>query len=141
MERYVSPEEGRQKLLESYLRPQWGWKTFAFIGLFILIISLITIDLKVKPMELLSNTFTYLTDVLARMMPPDFSGIYGLMSSTDSFISRSIEPPLCSGLSISSVENPAELKDDVSDPSLDVNMAEKLYDPPVSSKATPFELR
>ena len=81
MERYISPEEGRQMLLESYLRPQWGWKTFAFIGLFILIISLITIDLKVRPMELLSNTFTYLTDVLARMMPPDFSGIFGLMSS------------------------------------------------------------
>ena len=74
--------------------------------------------------------------------PVNFSGTgFVLTCSADSFNSRSIEPPLCSGVSIFNDENPAELKDDVSSPSLDVNMAEKLYDPPVSSKATPFELR
>ena len=74
--------------------------------------------------------------------PVNFSGTgFVLTCSADSFNSRFIDPPSCSGLSMSSDENPAELKDDVSSPSLDVNMAEKLYDPPVSSKATPFELR
>ena len=74
--------------------------------------------------------------------PVNFSGTdFVLTCSADSFNNRSIEPPLCSGVSISSDENPAELKDDVSSPSLDVNMAEKLSDPPVSSNATPFELR
>ena len=81
MERYISPEEGRQKLLESYLRPQWGWRTIAFTGLFFFIVSLIIIDLEVKPLELLKNTFTYLADVLNRMLPPDFSGLPALISS------------------------------------------------------------
>ena len=43
--------------------------------------GLIIIDLEVKPIDLLSNTFAYLGDVLNRMMPPDFSGIYALMRS------------------------------------------------------------
>ena len=81
MERYVFPAEGRESLLESYLRPQCRWRTFTFIGLFILTISLIIKDLKVRPMELLNNTFTYLADVLNRMLPPDFSSFMGLISS------------------------------------------------------------
>ena len=46
-----------------------------------LVIVLIIIDLEVKPIDLLSNTFAYLGDVLNRMMPPDFSGILSLLRS------------------------------------------------------------
>ena len=81
MERYVSPEKGREALLESYLRPQWSWKTYASISFFVLVMGLIIIDLEVKPVDLLSNTFTYLFDVIDRMLPPDFSGIFALMRS------------------------------------------------------------
>lgn len=81
MERYVSPEKGREDLLESFLRPQWGWKTFASIGFFTMFLILIVIDLEVKPVDFLSNTFTYLVDVIDRMLPPDFSGIFELLRS------------------------------------------------------------
>lgn len=81
MEKYVSPEKGRKALLESYLRPQWSWKTYASISFFVIVMGLIIIDLEVKPIDLLSNTFTYLVDVLGRMLPPDFSGIFALIRS------------------------------------------------------------
>jgi len=81
MEKYVSPEEGREALLESYLYNQWGWKTITSICFFMLVTGLIIIDLEVKPIDLLSNTFAYLGDVLNRMMPPDFSGILSLLRS------------------------------------------------------------
>ena len=81
MERYLSPEKGREALLESYLYPQWSWKTYFSISFLVIILGLIIIDLEVKPLELMSNTFTYLFDVLGRMLPPDFSGIFALMSS------------------------------------------------------------
>ena len=81
MERYVSPEKGREALLESYLYPQWSWKTYTSISFFVIIMGLIIIDLEVKPLDLLSNTFTYLVDVIDRMLPPDFSGIFALMRS------------------------------------------------------------
>ena len=81
MEKYVSPEEGREALLESYLYNQWGWKTITSICFFMLVMGLIIIDLEVKPIDLLSNTFAYLGDVFNRMMPPDFSGILSLLRS------------------------------------------------------------
>lgn len=79
MERYVDPEESRRSLLESYLQPQWGWRFYTFIGSFILIIGLIAHDLEVNPIDLLTNTFSYLNDILGRMLPPDFSGFSDLM--------------------------------------------------------------
>jgi phosphonate ABC transporter permease subunit PhnE len=81
MERYVTPEKGREALLESYLYQQWSWKTYTSIIFFVILMGIIIIDLEVKPLELFSNTFTYLVDVIDRMLPPDFSGFFGLMSS------------------------------------------------------------
>jgi len=73
MERYVEPSEGRQKLLESYLRPQWGWKYHLSIIAFVCVIASIMIDLEINPITVMQNTAHYLFDVVARMYPPDFS--------------------------------------------------------------------
>ena len=41
MERYIDIEESQTKHLESYIRPQWGWKTFLLITSFVAILSFI----------------------------------------------------------------------------------------------------
>ena len=78
MERYVDPSEGRLRLLESYLRPQWGWRSQLTLVAFVALTALIMSDLNFDLVELLSNTGNYLADVVGRMMPPDFSNPGGL---------------------------------------------------------------
>jgi phosphonate transport system permease protein len=73
MECYLDPAEGRRKLLESYLRPQWGWRTGISIILFAVIIGSIMVDLEVNLVILFRNASTYLVDIGTRMLPPDFS--------------------------------------------------------------------
>ena len=81
MERYVDPVDSHRKYLESYLRPQWGWRTLAGIAGFVAIYAAVMVDLEVDLGQLLSDSFTYLSDVMARMFPPDFSKFGQLMSS------------------------------------------------------------
>ena len=81
MDRYVDPTDSHQKYIESYLRPQWGWRTLAsFIG-FIAIYFSVMKDLEVDIGQLVSNSSMYLSDVLGRMYPPDFSNFGRLMYS------------------------------------------------------------
>ena len=61
--------------LEKYLRPQWGWRTFLSIFGFIAVYCLIYLDLEINLGDLLINSGNYLIDVLARMVPPDFSNL------------------------------------------------------------------
>ena len=81
LQRYLDPAEGRQNFLESYLRPQWGWKTLCIIIGFILSIALTIVDLEVNLLEIGRNTSTYLVDIIGRMIPPDFSNITQLLLS------------------------------------------------------------
>jgi phosphonate transport system permease protein len=81
MERYVDPAESRRKYLESYLRPQWGWRTLAGIIGFIAIYAAVMADLEVDLGQLLNDSFVYLSDVIERMFPPDFSNFGQLMRS------------------------------------------------------------
>ena len=82
MERYIDPEQGKRDLFESYLeRPQWGWRSFAFIALTLLMIGLVGYDLDIDLVNLLVNSTSYLTDIFGRMVPPDFSGFQTLMSA------------------------------------------------------------
>ena len=81
MERYVDPVDSHRKHLESYLRPQWGWPTLAAIAVFLAIYAAVIVDLEVNFGQLLSDSFTYLSDVIGRMFPPDFSNFSQLMSS------------------------------------------------------------
>ena len=59
--------------LEKYLRPQWSWKTFVFLFSIVLLLTLVSIDLEINFISLFSNSFNYFTDIIARMLPPDFS--------------------------------------------------------------------
>ena len=66
--------------LEEYIRPQWSWKTFVFIISIILLLTLVTIDLKINFISLFSNSLNYFTDIFSRMLPPDFSNFNSLIS-------------------------------------------------------------
>ena len=67
--------------LEKYLRPQWTWKTFVFIIFTILLLILVSIDLKINFIGLFSNSLNYFTDIFSRMLPPDFSNFNLLLFS------------------------------------------------------------
>ena len=67
--------------LEKYLRPQWSWKTFTFIISTILLLTLVSIDLEINFISLFSNSLNYFTDILSRMLPPDFSNFNSLLFS------------------------------------------------------------
>ena len=58
---------------EKYLKPQWSWKTFIFIISTISLLTLVSIDLEINYISLFSNSINYFTDILSRMLPPDFS--------------------------------------------------------------------
>ena len=67
--------------LEKYLKPQWTWKTFVFIISIILLLTLVSIDLKINFIGLFSNSLNYFTDIFSRMLPPDFSNFNLLLFS------------------------------------------------------------
>ena len=67
--------------LEKYLRPQWGWRTFLSIWGLITVYSVIYFDLEISLGNLLFNSSNYLIDILARMLPPDFSNLTVLLFS------------------------------------------------------------
>jgi phosphonate transport system permease protein len=81
MERYIDIETSKTKHLESYIRPQWGWKTFALISSFVVVLSFVVIDLEINLLKLFTDSTKYLGDILGRMLPPDFSNIKNLIYS------------------------------------------------------------
>jgi len=64
--------------LEQHLRPQWTWKTFAFVISIILLLVLVSIDLKLNFVSLFTDSFKYFADIFSRMLPPDFSNFNSL---------------------------------------------------------------
>nr|MBT6355281.1 phosphonate ABC transporter, permease protein PhnE [Pelagibacteraceae bacterium] len=67
--------------LEKFLRPQWSWKTFIFIISLFLLLTLVSIDLKINFITLFSNSLEYFGDIFSRMLPPDFSNFNLLIFS------------------------------------------------------------
>ena len=67
--------------LNNYLRPQWSWKSFVFIIFTILVLILVSADLNINFVNLFTNSFNYLPDILYRMLPPDFSDFSSLVFS------------------------------------------------------------
>ncbi len=67
--------------LQKHLRPQWGWRTFILILIFIGVYTAIYIDLEIDLKELLGNSSKYIVDVVGRMLPPDFSNFNNLARS------------------------------------------------------------
>ncbi|MDA1101625.1 MAG: phosphonate ABC transporter, permease protein PhnE [Proteobacteria bacterium] len=79
LERYVDPAEARLKLLEAYIRPQWTWKTYLSIFSLLGVIWLVSFDLEVDPLALMTSAGNYFADVIGRMMPPDFTDLPNLL--------------------------------------------------------------
>jgi len=73
--KYETQKEARLDFLSSYLKPQWGWRTFVAIGGFVLFTILIAVHLSINPFEAISNTTKYMGDLLKRLLPPDFSNL------------------------------------------------------------------
>ncbi len=66
---------------EKYLKPQWSWRTFIFIGITALTLMLVSIDLEINFITLFSNSLNYFGDIFSRMLPPDFSDFKTLVFS------------------------------------------------------------
>ena len=71
--------DNKDKNFEKYLRPQWSWKTFIFIVLFISVLVFVVKDLEVDFFKLVSDSSKYFGDILSRMLPPDFSNLNELI--------------------------------------------------------------
>ena len=69
------------KKFEKYLRPQWSWKTFIFIISITLLLTFVTIDLKINFINIFKDSFKYFSDIFSRMLPPDFSNFNELLFS------------------------------------------------------------
>ena len=65
----------KNKDLESYLKPQWSWKTFISIIIFCSILIFVVRDLEIDFIKLVSDSSKYFGDILSRMLPPDFSNL------------------------------------------------------------------
>ncbi|MFC1668987.1 phosphonate ABC transporter, permease protein PhnE [Spirochaetota bacterium] len=59
--------------LRSYVRPQWGWKTYLFIFITTVILVVTAIHLKLDFVNVILNAWKYISDTVSRMFPPDFS--------------------------------------------------------------------
>ena len=79
--------DNKDKNFEKYLKPQWSWKTFVSIVLFISALIFVVKDLEVDFVKLVSDSSKYFGDILSRMLPPDFSNLKELIYS----ISETIE--------------------------------------------------
>ena len=71
--------DNRNKDLESYLKPQWSWKTLISIVLFCSILVFVIKDLEIDFIKLVSDSSKYFGDILSRMLPPDFSNLNQLV--------------------------------------------------------------
>jgi len=71
----------KTKHLEKYLKSQWSWKLYFSIITLISILTFIIIDLEINFIELFSDSSKYFSDILNRMLPPDFSNLKNLIYS------------------------------------------------------------
>ena len=78
---YTVKMNEEHKKFEKYLRPQWSWKTFIFIISITLLLTFVTIDLKINFINIFKDSFKYFSDIFSRMLPPDFSNFNELLFS------------------------------------------------------------
>ena len=71
--------DNKDKDFHKLLKPQWSWKTFVSIILFIFILGFIIEDLEIDFVKLISDSTKYFGDILSRMLPPDFSNLNQLI--------------------------------------------------------------
>jgi phosphonate transport system permease protein len=71
--------DNKDKEFHKLLKPQWSWKTFISIILFVFILVFIIQDLEIDFIKLVSDSTKYFGDILLRMLPPDFSKLNQLI--------------------------------------------------------------
>ena len=71
--------DNKDKDFHKLLKPQWSWKTFVSIILFIFILGFIIEDLEIDFVKLISDSTKYFGDILSRMLPPDFCNLNQLI--------------------------------------------------------------
>ena len=71
--------DNKDKNFEKYLRPQWSWKTFVSIVLFVSALIFVVKDLEIDFIKLVADSSKYFGDILSRMLPPDFSNLSELI--------------------------------------------------------------
>lgn len=71
--------DNSEKDLETFLKPQWSWKTFISVVLFCSILVFIVNDLEIDFIKLVLDSSKYFGDILFRMLPPDFSNLSELI--------------------------------------------------------------
>ena len=73
--------DNKTKHLEKHIKPQWTWKTYLFLTGLISALTLIIIDLEINFIDLFSESAKYFSDILNRMLPPDFSNLKNLIQA------------------------------------------------------------
>ena len=73
--------DNKTKHLEKYIKPQWTWKTYLFLAGLISALTFTIIDLEVNFIDLFSESAKYFSDILNRMLPPDFSNLKNLIQA------------------------------------------------------------
>jgi phosphonate transport system permease protein len=71
--------DNKDKEFHKLLKPQWSWKTFISIILFVFVLTFIIQDLEIDFIKLVSDSTKYFGDILSRMLPPDFSKLNQLI--------------------------------------------------------------
>ena len=71
--------DNKDKDLETYLKPQWSWKTLTTIVIFSFVLVFVVNDLEIDFIKLVTESSKYFVDILSRMLPPDFSNLNKLV--------------------------------------------------------------
>ena len=73
--------DNKTKHLERHIKPQWTWKTYLFLTGLISALTFTIIDLEINFIDLFSESAKYFSDILNRMLPPDFSNLKNLIQA------------------------------------------------------------
>ena len=73
--------DNKTKHLERHIKPQWTWKTYLFLTGLISALTFTIIDLEINFIDLFSESSKYFSDILNRMLHPDFSNLKNLIQA------------------------------------------------------------
>jgi len=65
--------------LQKLIRPQWSWRAYCGLFVFIIVLFGTAVHLKLNLYEAIINAWSYILDIAKRMFPPDISNIKELL--------------------------------------------------------------
>ena len=80
VESYHTPEDARLNFLNSYLKPAVGFTTIVLLTGFVISTIGVAVHLNINPITIFES-FSYFSDIISRMIPPDFSNFGALIVS------------------------------------------------------------